>query len=133
MMECERRMLFQAWKHEAIVESLPEYHELWRRDRRLSLAVVEAIGKLSDIDRCILISLLRLQPCKKEPLCHSVSGPKPSFPGNFNGSLERLQKLDFVRSGKGRSSRGYSLTDMGMQVADALRQMSPPSNVRAPS
>ena len=136
IMECERRILFQAWKHEATVELLPSYQELWQRDRRLSLAVVETIGKLSDsvMDRCILANLLRSQPCKKEVLCGAVCGPDSPPSGAFNGSLKKLQELKLMLSGgKGKASQGYRLTDSGLAVANALQQMAPPSNVRSSS
>lgn len=127
IMECERRILYQAWEQQATIDSLPAYDQLWRRDRRLSLAVVEVIAKLDNpMDRSILKSLFREQPCTKDALVHSVCGNKQNAPGNFNTSLDKLKDLGLVRSGgRGRSSPGYTLTDLGNEVADVLGGMEP--------
>ncbi len=134
IMECERRILFQAWKHKATAESLPEYRELWYRDRRLSQAVVETIGKLSEMDREILSRLLSAQPQTTDQLSHSIDGPNSTPSGSLTRSLKGLKALECIQSGgRGRPSAGYCLKDLGMQVADALRQMAPPSSVQNPS
>lgn len=132
LMEGERRILYRAWKQQVEAESLPDYPELWRRDRRLSCAVVEAIARLDKpIDRSILKSLSLEQPRKKEPLSNSVCGDKPNAPGNFNKSLTKLKKLELVRAGgKGQSSLGYSLTDFGNEVAVALNGLEPTTSSR---
>ncbi len=130
LMECERRILYQAWKQQVEAESLPDYHQLWKRDRHVSLAAMEVITKLEPMDRSILRSLSLEQPCKKEPLCRSVCGDKPNAPGNFNNSLTKLKGLDLVHPGKGRLSRGYSLTDFGNEVATALNGLEPTTSSR---
>lgn len=131
IMEGERRILYQAWELQATTESLPDYDQLWRRDRRLSLAIVEAIARLDKpLDRDILKSLSREQPCKRIPLCRSVCGNKPNVPGNFNASLKKIMELNLVSSGGGRSSPGYSLTDFGNEVAVVLNGLEPTTSTR---
>ncbi len=125
IMEGERRILYQAWELQVTTESLPDYDQLWRRDRRLSLAVVEVIGKLNNpMDRWILKRLLRAQPCKKQDLAPAGSDKK-NLPGNFGKSVAKVIELKLVIPGKGRTSVGYRLTDFGIEVAEVLNEMDP--------
>lgn len=130
LMEGERRILYQAWKKQGEAESLPDYHQLWKRDRHVSLAAIDVITKLGLMDRSILKNLSIKQPCKKEPLCHFVCGDKPHAPGNFNKSLAKIQILDLMCAGDGQLSPGYSLTDFGNEVAMALNGMEPTTSSR---
>ncbi len=130
LMEGERRILYQAWKQQATIGSLLDYPELWRRDRHVSLEVAEAITKLLPMDRSILKSLSRKQPCKRQALSRSVCGNKPNIPGDFGRSVTKLKELDLVRSGEGRASVGYSLTDFGNEVAKALNSLEPNISTR---
>lgn len=126
IMEGERRSLYQAWKQQATTESLPDYPELWRRDRHVILGVAEVITKLLPMDRSVLENLLQGQPCKKKSLCHSVCGRVKNIPGSFNKSLTKITELNLVRpGGRGRSSRGYSLTDFGNEVVVVLKGLEP--------
>ncbi len=130
LMEGERRILYQAWKQQDEAESLPDYHQLWKRDRHVSLAAMEVITKLGAMDRRILKSLSLEQPRKKEPLSKAVCGDKANAPGNFNTSVGKLKELDLMCPGSGRSSVGYTLTDFGKEVAMALNTFEPKTSAR---
>ena len=86
VMDRERRILYQSWQHDpaAAARDLPESPQLWQRDRRLSVEVIEAMAKLGPIDRDILTIL------RKGPLCDEVCGGSENAPGYFNKSVGKL-------------------------------------------
>jgi hypothetical protein len=79
LMECERRILYQFWKQQDDAESLPDYHQLWKRDRNIRLAAIEVIKKLGPMDR----SILKILSLEHPPLPVLSRGGGAALRGTF--------------------------------------------------